>query len=117
MQLHLTMDEFELMKRLADDEASLCCDAMLPLPRISGQLRVQDELGIGRDLVGKGLSRNLQLGFDELEDLADSLNWRRKQLMSQIGCLAESAAKNDLERQLFVLEHFLERVTEACAMV
>jgi hypothetical protein len=62
-------------------------------------------------------SRNLQLGFDELEYLADSLNWRRKRLMSQIGCLAESAAKNDLERQLFVLEHFLEKVTEACAMV
>jgi hypothetical protein len=57
MQLHLTMDEFELMKRLDDDEASLCCDAMPPLPQISGQLRVQDELGIGRDLVDKGLSQ------------------------------------------------------------
>ena len=117
MQLHLTMDEFELLKRLAQDESRLSCDAMPRLPQISSQLRVQDELGIGRDLVGKGLSRNLQLGFDELEDLADSLNWRRKQLINEIGCLTEPAAKNDLERQLFVLEHFLEKVTEACAMV
>jgi len=117
MQLHLNMDEFELMKRLAEDESRLSCDAMPPLPQISGQLRVQDELGIGRDLVGKGLSRNLELGFDELEGLADSLKWRRRQLMSEIRCLAEPAAKKDLERQLFVLEYFLDKVTEACAMV
>jgi len=117
MQLHLTMEEFELLKRLAEDEDRLSCDAMSSLPKISGQLRVQDELGIGRDLVSKGLSRNLQLGFDELEDLADSLNWRRRQLKSGIRCLADPAANNDVERQLFVLEHFLEKVTEACAMV
>ena len=117
MQLYLTMDEFELMKRLAEDERRLSFDTMPSLPKISGHLRVQDELKIGRDLVGKGLSRNLQLDFDELEDLADFLKWRKKQLMSEIGCLTEPAAKNDLERQLFVLEHFLEKVTEACAMV
>lgn len=117
MQLHLTMDEFELLKRLGEDEGRLSCDAMPSLPQISGQVRVRDELEIGRDLVGKGLSRNLELGFYELEGLADSLNWRRRQLMSEIRCLAEPAAKKDLERQLFVLEHFLDKVTEACAMV
>jgi hypothetical protein len=117
MQLHLTMDEFELMKRLTEDEGRLSCDATPSLPQISGQLRVRDELEIGRNLVGKGLSRNLQLGFDELEDLADFRKWRRRQLMSEIRCLTEPAAKNDLERQLFVLEHFIEKVTEACAMV
>jgi len=117
MQLHLTMDEFELMKRLAEDEARLCCDATPPIAQISGQLRLRHEVEIGRDLVGKGLSRNLELGFDELEGLADSLKWRSRQLMNKIRCLPEPAAKKDLERQLFVLEHFLEKVTEACAMV
>jgi hypothetical protein len=72
---------------------------------------------IGRDLLDKGLSRNLHLGFDELEDLADSLNRRKRQIMREISCLAEPAARSRLEHQLFILEHFLERVTEACAMV
>ena len=117
MQLHLTMEEFELLKRLAEDEGRLSCDAMPSLPKISGESRLRHELEIGRDLVGKGLSRNLQLGFDELEDLANSLNWRRRQLKSEIRCLADPAANNDVERQFFVLEHFLEKVTEACAMV
>jgi hypothetical protein len=78
---------------------------------------LRHEVEIGRDLVGKGLTRNLELAFDELEGLADSLKWRRRQLMNKIRCLTEPAAKKDLERQLFVLEHFLERVTAACAMV
>lgn len=36
MQLHLTMEEFELLKRLAEDEGRLSCDAMPSLPKISG---------------------------------------------------------------------------------
>lgn len=117
MQLHLTMDEFKLMKRLTEDEGRLSCDAMPSLPQISGQLRVQDELEIDRDLMGKGLSRNLQLDFEELERLADSLKWRKRQIMREIRCSAESTARSRLEHQLFILEHFLEKVTEACAMV
>jgi len=59
----------------------------------------------------------LHLGFDELEQLASSLARRKKQLTKEIHCLAEPAAKDNLERQLFALEHLLEKVTEACAMV
>ncbi len=69
------------------------------------------------DLLGLRLSRNLQLGFDELEDLADSINWRKRRIVRAISCLAEPTARGRLEHQLFILEHFLERVTEACAMV
>ena len=61
MQLHLKIDELELVKRLTEDRDRLSCDTQAPIAQLSGQLHLQDELKIGRDLVGKGLSRNLEL--------------------------------------------------------
>ena len=117
MQLHLTIEEFEILKSLVEDEKRLCCDAVASLPQLSAQPSLEDKWDVGCDFADKGLSRNLQLGFDELEHLADSLAWRKRQLTEKICSLAEPAAKNNLERQLSVLERFLERVTEACAML
>jgi hypothetical protein len=117
MQLHLTIAEFEILKALVEDEKRLCCDAVPSLPRVPVEPSLPDEWEVGRELAGRGLSRNLRLGFDELGDLAESLTRRKKQLMKEIECLAEPTAKGELERELFVLEHLLEKVTEACAMV
>lgn len=117
MQLHLTIEELELLKRLADDETRLSCDAMTYFAQISAQPRLQEELEIGRDLVGKGLTRNLQLGFDELEDLVDLLTWRKHQLTKEISQITEPSARSVLEQQLSILNHLLERVTEACEMI
>jgi hypothetical protein len=117
MQLHLTIEEFEILKCLVEDEKRLCCDAAPSLPQLSAQPSLEDKWDVGCDFGGKGLSRNLQLGFDELEHLADALAWRKRRLTEKICSLAEPAAKETLERQLFILEHFLEKVTEACAML
>lgn len=116
MQLHLTIDEFELLKQLVEDENRLSRSEM-PSLQFSVQPSLQNHLHLGRDVLEKALSRNLQLGFDELEDLADLLNLRKKQLMREISCLPEPTERSGLELQLSVLEHFLEKVTEACAMV
>ena len=116
MQLHMTIEECEILKKVMEDEKRSCCDALPSLPEVSATHGLQDRYGVGRDLSGR-VSRNLQLGFDELEDLAASLVSRKKQLMKEITCLAEPEAKDTFEHQLLVLEHLLEKVTEACAMV
>jgi len=115
VQLFLSTDELEFLRHVIDEENRLSCDATLPL-RIPGQFSLRDQLEIGCDRSDKKLTRNLELGCDELEDLADSLQWCKKQLVNEIS-LAGSAVSSHLERQRFVLEHLLEKVTEACAMV
>ena len=117
MQLHLTIDEFELVKRLTEDQGRLSRDAQAPIAQLSAQLHLQDELKIGRDLVGKGLSRNLELGFDGLEDLVDLLIWRKNQLTKEISQITDRIARSVLEQRLLILNHLLEKVTEACAMI
>ena len=117
MRLHLTIDELELVKRLTEDRGRLSCDAQAPIAQLSGQLHLQDELKIGRDLVGKGLSRNLELGFDGLEDLVDLLIWRKNQLTKEISQITHRSARSVLEQRLLILNHLLEKVTEACAMI
>ncbi len=117
MQLHLTLDEFELLKQIVEDERRLSCCALPSSPQVPASSCLQDELEIGHYLLDKRLSRNLQLGFDELEDLAGSLKWRQRQIMREISCLGEPTTRSRLEHRLFILESFLERVTEACAML
>lgn len=116
MQLFLSIDELEFLKHVIDGQNRLSCDATPPLVRTPGQFCLRDQLEIGRDLSNKRLTRNLELGFDELEDLADSLQWCKKRLVNEIS-LVGPAVSSDLERQRFILEHLLEEVTEACAMV
>ena len=117
MQLHLTGEEIEILRRLVEDDNRLHCDALPSLPRVSVKPGLQETGKVGRDLADRGLSRNLPLDFDALQELADALARRTTELRGDIKCVTEPVAKNELERELFVLEHFLDKVTEACAMV
>jgi len=117
MQLHLTVDELELLKEMADNERRSTRDVVPSVALSSVQARLQDELRIGRDLAGKGLSRNLQLDFDELEDLSDSLTRHRNRLLKQIHCTADPEMKAELEHRLSILDHLLEKVTEERVML
>ena len=117
MQIHLTLEELEALKRLDEEQRWLSCDAQPPITQLSAPLYLQDEWKIGRDLVGQGLSRNLLLGFDGLENLARALSSRKDELLKQIGRTADASAKSVLERRLSILDHLLEKVTEACAMI
>ena len=117
MQLHLTVEEIEILKRLVEDEKRLRCDALPSLPQVSVMPGLQERWQVCRDLAERGLSRNLPLGFDELEELSDALARRTEKLRGDIKCATDPVVKNELKRELFVLEHFLDKVTEACAMV
>ena len=86
MQIHLTIDEFKILRALAEEG----------------------------ECAGLEISRNLELGFDEFEDLAAALRRRRDQLQAQIKASPESAF---LETERSLVEHLLDKVTEACAMI
>jgi hypothetical protein len=117
MQLHLTIEELELLRWLVNDENRLSCDATIQSAQLSPQPFLRDGLEIGRNLLGKGLTRNLQLGFDELEDLVDLLTRRKTQLTQEMSRMVEPTERSVLEQDLSILNHLLEKVTEACAMI
>ena len=113
MQVHLNIEEFDLLRQILRDQGRVSQSEAPSSPQAVSTACLRDKVRIGRDLVGRELSRNLQLGFDELEDLADCLRWRQRQLVAEITCSADPK----LERESVILEHILEKVTEACAMV
>ena len=101
MQLCLTMEEFELLKRLAEDEGRLSCDAMPSLPKISGESRLRHELEIGRDLVGIISDRSLCCGWGCVRgrlhpaDLLGSRTTKRVSISRSVTeciCLVKNAA-------------------------
>jgi hypothetical protein len=117
MQLHLTFEELALLTQILQDEDHRSHSEVPSSRQVTSDDGLRDTLLIGRDLSYRTLSRNLQLGFDELEDLAGSLRRHQKQMTTNI-CRSEgSKSKSDLERKSAVLEHLLEKVTEACAML
>ncbi|HYA24818.1 MAG TPA: hypothetical protein VEF05_11700 [Terriglobales bacterium] len=117
MQLYLTLEELELLTRILREGDRLSRSEVPSSPHIAVDNSSPEKLLIGRDLLRGTLSRNLQLGYDELEDLADSLSRHKKELAIQIRESRDAESKSDLERSAVVLEHLLEKVTEACAMV
>ncbi len=77
---------------------------------------VQEEPGPAKELLDRLIDRDLHFAFDELEDLAEALEFHSRRLR---GKLAESTGANkaQFEHKLKVLEHALDRVKECIAMV
>jgi len=117
MQLCLTRDELELLKRIFQEDDRFSRTDLTSSLQIAADTLLRDKLLIAQDLLRGSLSSNLQLGYDELEDLADSLRQRKKDLNAEICRSQEGKSKYDLECKALISEHLLEKVTEACAMV
>jgi hypothetical protein len=116
MQLCLTREELELLTHILREDERLSCGEASSLQIAVGNC-LHDELLVGRDLLCRTLSRNLQLSYDELEDLADSLRRHNKELTVEICGSQDPQSRSELERRAGVLQHLLEKVVEACAMV
>jgi hypothetical protein len=114
MQLYLTVEELKLLTQILQGEDRRSHSETPASQQVTSDACLRDRL---RVLLRRTVSRNLQLGFDELEDLADSLRWHKRKLTTEISRSEDPKSKCDLEPKLVVLEHFLEKVTEACAMV
>jgi hypothetical protein len=117
MQLCLTPEELELLMRILREDDHLSRSEVPSSLHIAVENCLRDKLLVGRDLLRGTLSRHLQLAYDELEDLADSLRRHKKELTVEICESQGPKSKSDLERRAVVLEHLLEKVIEACAMV
>jgi len=117
MQLCLTPEELELLMRILLEDDRLSRSEVPSSLQVTVGNCLRDKLSVGRGLLRGTLSRNLQLGYDELEDLADCLRRKKKELAAEIYGSQDPKSKSDLERSALVLEHLLEKITEACAMV
>jgi hypothetical protein len=117
MQLRLTTEEFELLAQIQREENRMSCSETPTRWHAASDVCLRDKLLIGGDLSGKRISGNLPLAFDELQDLADSLNWHERKLMADLARSEDATSNSKLENNLAVLEHLLEKVNEACAMV
>ncbi len=69
------------------------------------------------DLLNKILAGDLRLDADELEQVADLLGDRKLYLAHEIARQPTSVLMCDLDDKLRHLEHILERINEACAML
>lgn len=84
MQLRLTTEEFELLAQIQRDDNRMSCSHTPPLWHAASEACLRDKLPIGGDLSGRRISRNLRLALDELQDLADSLDWHKRKLMADL---------------------------------
>jgi len=116
MQLCLTLEELELLTSILREDDRLSREAPSGL-QIAADNCLRDKLLIGGDALRRSLSRNLQLDYDELQELADSLNRHKKTLTTQICTSPDQKSKPVLERSRVVLQQLLEKVTEACAVL
>ncbi len=77
---------------------------------------VQEEPGPAKELLDRLIDRDLHFAFDELENLADALEFHSLRLRAKLAA-SGVASKTQLEHKLQVLEHALDRVKECLAMV
>lgn len=114
MQLFLTTDELKLLVDIVEH-----CDRELR-ERIDSHPEQVNELNQKRDCCAKLLdrivARDFAFGYDELEDMVEMLTVCRATFRAEIANLRRSELCGVLEKRQQLLDHMLDKVTEACAM-
>ena len=101
MQLQFTHEELKLVAQVLEEQSGAG----------EGRLRMAASA-----LLGRIIEHDLRLAFDELEDLQDILNAYARSLPQRIA-QASPPIKQALAKNQQLLEHVMDRVTEASAMV
>ena len=116
MQLHLETDELNLMANILMARLGR---ASAQAPRPEGE-RSDQNVRLGPHfydhLLDKVLARDLRLDTDELDQMGELLDTQRCKLTEQIAQGENAALHAELQRQLRLLDHILERINEACVM-
>ena len=116
MQLHLETDELNL---IANTLMARLGKASAQAARSGGDQPDQStRLGpqVYDRLLDKILARDLRLETDELDQMSELLDTQRCKLTEQIARGENAALQAELQRQLRLLDHVLERINEACVM-
>ena len=117
MQLRLNTEELNLLAdTLLERVVTTAARQRLSAGVQDNADREQDEPSYD-DLLDKVLTRDLRLDVDELEQVADLLGDRQLYLRQEIARLPNSVLLLNLNQKLKLVEHILERVNEARAML
>jgi hypothetical protein len=114
MQLFFTMDELKLLVDVVEN-----CDRDLR-SRIAEHPEQSTSLAQKRDccarLLDRIVARDFGFGYDELQDMVEMLSTCRASFQTQVAQCESAQARTELETRQHILEHMLDKVTEACAM-
>lgn len=114
MQLFFTIDELKLLVDIIEH-----CDREVR-DQISNHPERADTLSKRREccarLLDRIVMRDFRFGFDELEDMVEMLTVCRATFRSELAKTDAAEIKARLQERNQVLEHMLDKVTEACAM-
>jgi hypothetical protein len=114
MQLFFTTDELKLLVDIVEH-----CDRELR-DEISNHPEQLAALSQKRDCCARVLDRIVErdfgFGYDELQDMVDMLTACRARFHGELANAGQADIKAELDKRNRVLEHMLDKVTEACAM-
>jgi hypothetical protein len=117
MQLHLNADELNLLADTLLERVGAMSAQRLSAASVQANTDMRQDPRCYDDLLDKIMVRDLQLDSDELEQVADLLARQKRDLNCEIARLQDSALRLNLQSKLGLVEHILERVEEACAML
>ncbi|HEY4899687.1 MAG TPA: hypothetical protein VIH91_02595 [Terriglobales bacterium] len=117
MQLHLETDELDLLANILVQRIGETAAQAISAGPVKPSIGLAPDPRRYDDLLDKVLARDLKFDSDELECVAGLLTGQERDLRDEIARQPNAALKNELQKQLAVLERVLERVDEACVMI
>ncbi len=117
MQLWFNVDEYELLANLLMQRDRELREELARTDAREFKCSLQQELQMLGGLENKILGKDLQLGANELDFLAEVMNHCYRELAREIAGTDRREFRNFLQRRAELLGRVRDRVVEACAMV
>ncbi len=117
MQLQLDTDELNVLADTLLERAGDICARRRLAPGAQENANIEQAERCYDDLLKKILMRDLRLDADELEQVADLLDDRKLYFSHEIALQPNSVLSLSLKKKLTLVEHILERINEARAMI
>ncbi len=117
MQLRFNEDEFQLMAKLLTQRDRELREEIARTDNRDFKCRLRQDQELLDGLEDRILQKDLQLGADELDFLAELINHCERELVAEIARTSHREFRNALRQRAELLSQIGEKVTEACAMV
>ena len=116
MQFHLETDELNLLANVLLERVSATSAQACSPGRIKSDSDSERDRQQYNGLLDKVLVRDLRFDAGELEQTAELLAGKKRNLKDEIARQPNAMLKMELQQKLALLERVLERVNEACVM-
>jgi hypothetical protein len=114
MQLFFTIDELKLLVDIVEHRDRELREEMSTHPEQIPALSQKRDCCAR--LLDRIVVRDFGFGYDELQDMVEMLTACRASFRSELAKADEANTRVELEKRNHILEHMLDKVTEACAM-